>query len=165
MKASARDVVTPAVVGLFLFIAVSGVALFFHLQSNLFHSAHEWLGLAFAGFGLWHALRYWKNILGYWSKPASKLVMAGAVTLSLLVAGLTMTPGQGGSPRMVLKAMEQSTLSSAAAAMGKTPTEAIALLKSKGIAAEEEQLVVEIAQAAHQPAAAILISLANPSGR
>lgn len=163
MKPSAREIVTPAVVGLFLFIAISGVALFFHVGSVFFHSAHEWLGLLFAGFALWHGLRYWKNITGYWGKTVSRWVMAGAVILSLGFAGVSMaTSGQGGSPRQVIQAMEHATVTNAAAALGKSPAEAIALLKVKGIEAREDQQIGELANAAHMPSTALLLTLVTP---
>jgi len=163
MKPSARDIVTPAVVGLFLFIAISGLGLFFHVGSGFFHSAHEWLGLLFAAAALWHGLRYWKNIAGYWNKGVSRAVMTGMVALSLGFAGVSLaTSGQGGNPRQVLQAMEHASLGNAALALGKSPTEAIALLKSKGIEASETQQISELAEIAHLPPTAVLLALIPP---
>jgi len=65
MKAALTRHATPYTTGLFLVSTVSGVALFFHLGSNLFHSMHEWLSmLLLVPVGL-HVWKNWGALLTY----------------------------------------------------------------------------------------------------
>ncbi|OIR06181.1 hypothetical protein GALL_116530 [mine drainage metagenome] len=150
MNFTVRDIVTPLAAILFLVMAVSGVALFFHITPNLFRTAHEWLGLLFAALAVWHASRYWRGLLGYLKRPVSLIAITLAVGLSLATIGLTGTLGHGrGNPHQVIEALAQAPLDKAAAAFGLTGPEALARLQAKGISAEAGQPVREVARNAH----------------
>lgn len=158
MKISVRDVVTPAAAGLFLFMAVSGTALFFHLAPGFFHRAHEWLGLPFAAVALWHVQRNWRGILSYVTRSAPRAIFSGLVAASLALAVFTMS-GEKGGPRPVLQALNNASLADAATALGTTPDAAVKILHGKGIDVTSAMPVGVIAKAAHLPPVQVLSML------
>jgi cytochrome b561 len=64
-----REWATPLTIGSFLVIAVTGVLMFFHLDSGLNKLAHEWLAWAMlAAVGL-HAAVHFKSFSRYFTRP------------------------------------------------------------------------------------------------
>ena len=155
MKISVRDVVTPAAAGLFLFVAVSGLALFFHIVPGFFHKAHEWLGLPFAAIALWHIQRNWRGIVSYVGRSVPTAVFGGLVAGALVVSVLTMS-GEKGGPRPILQALNNASLANAATALGTTPDDAVKILHDKGIDVTIAMPVGAIAKAAHLPPIQVL---------
>jgi hypothetical protein len=74
---------TALTTALFAIIALSGVAMFFHLKGQLVHSMHEWLGLALVAVASLHIWRNWKAMKGYFYR---KTVFA-PLALVLLIGG------------------------------------------------------------------------------
>ncbi len=166
MKFTLRDIVTPLAAVLFLVMAVSGVALFFHITPGLFRTAHEWLGLLFAALAVWHASRYWRGLLGYLKRPAALIAITLAVGLSLSTIGLTGSLGERhGNPQRVIQALAQAPIDRAAAAFGLTAPEALARLQAKGISAEAGQPVKDVARNAHmRPVEMLSLLSGQPAG-
>lgn len=166
MKFLTREVITPVATGLFIIMAVSGIALFFHIQQNIFHTAHEWLGLLFVVVAIWHAARHWKSLVNYLGKRPSLAAFAVILAASIAFTGLSASPGgQGGNPRAVIQALGHASLSSAAVALGQTPDQAVALLQAKGMTATPDQRVADIASAAKlQPMNVLGLLVPNQAG-
>jgi len=78
-----RPWITPLVIGAFLISAVTGVLMFFHLDSGLNKTVHEWLSWAMViGVGL-HVLlnvtafkRYFTQTTGRWVMGSMALILA-----------------------------------------------------------------------------------------
>jgi hypothetical protein len=76
-----RSWITPLVIGAFALSAVTGVLMFFHLDSGLNKAAHEWLSWAMlAGVGL-HAALNLPAFKRYFSQRTPLLVMAAFALL------------------------------------------------------------------------------------
>ncbi|HVI52477.1 MAG TPA: DUF4405 domain-containing protein [Candidatus Sulfotelmatobacter sp.] len=161
MKFTMREIVTPAATGLFMIVAVSGVALFFHLEQNIFHTAHEWLGLFFVAIGGWHAARHWKSLAGYIGKRPSLSAFTVILAASILFTGLSAAPAVQGGPKSIIVALQKASLGDAAVAFGKSPDQAVALLKTQGVTADESQSVSEIAAASKLQPMNVLAMLAS----
>ncbi len=159
MKLVLRDIVTPAAGSLFLAIAISGVALFFHWSPGLFHTAHEWLGLPFAGLALWHAARHWRSLASYATRPRALSVVAviGAAAMTVMIVASS----DHDTPRAIIHALGRAPLGIAATAFGVPPQQAVQALRAKGITANETQTVAEIARAAGVPPMDILMTLTH----
>lgn len=84
---------------LFLVSAVSGVALFFHFEGQVFHSMHEWLSLVLLVPVVVHIVRNWRQLLGYFRK--SPVYGAGviAIVTALIFAWPGLTAGEAGPQR------------------------------------------------------------------
>ncbi len=134
-----REWATPLTIGSFLLIAVTGVLMFFHLDSGLNKLAHEWLGWAMlAAVGL-HAAMHLKSFKRHFSRPAS-LVVIGAF-VALLAASFISPPGKPSKPPHVLaaQAVLDAPLPQVAALAGKDTEALLAQLQAAGIAAETGQ--------------------------
>ena len=88
---------TPLTIGAFLLSGVTGILMFFHLDSGLNKAAHEWLSWALvAGVGL-HLAANFRAFKGYLKRPRAMAVVAAFAVL----LGVSFLPlaGEGrGSP-------------------------------------------------------------------
>ncbi len=94
-----RPWITPLVMGSFTLSGVTGVLMFFHLDSGLNKAAHEWLSwVMLAGVGL-HVLLNWNPFKRYLSQVTARWVLGA----SALVLGLSFVPlGGAGTPPFVV---------------------------------------------------------------
>lgn len=97
-----REWATPLTAGAFGLLSATGVLMFFHLDSGLNKTAHEWLGwVLLAGAGL-HLASNLNGFKRYLRMPGPRLVLAGFG----LLLGLSFLPsgglgGSGGEPPFV----------------------------------------------------------------
>ncbi len=145
MKPVLRDIVTPAAIALFLGSCLTGVALFFHWNPGLVHTAHEWLGLPFVAIVLWHAFRHWRGLISYAKRPLPAAVVALLIVSSVTLVAATSSPGQG-NPHAVIEALSTASLASAAAAFGLSPQQATAILQTRGVAAATDEKLIDVAR-------------------
>ena len=81
---------------LFLVSAVSGVALFFHFEGQLFRSMHEWLSLVLLLPVVVHIVRNWRQLLGYFRKAPVYGAGIVAIVAALVFAWPALTAGETG---------------------------------------------------------------------
>lgn len=128
----------PLTIGAFVVVAVTGILMFFHLNTGLMKLAHEWLGWLFVIGAVAHVAVNWKAFLGYFSRP-----MGLAIILVLLVLGaLSFIPGaKRGRPPFIeaAKALEQSPLNVVAQVVQKSPETLVDGLKAKGLRVPNHQ--------------------------
>jgi hypothetical protein len=123
-----RQWATPLTIGAFALMAVTGVLMFFHLDTGLNKVAHEWLGwVMVAGVGL-HAAANWVAFKRHFTQNRSGQVI---VAVSLLVlAGSFVSLGdkaEGGGlppPVVAMRAVLASPLKDMAVLTGR-PAEAL----------------------------------------
>lgn len=136
-----RSWATPLVVGSFLLMGVTGVLMFFHLETTVMKVIHEWAGFVLvAGAGAHLALN-WRAFTTYFKRPLAKGIMA----LGVVVLGLTFVPGiipgltegAGLGPRVVMDAMGNARIEVLAELAGKTPEVLLAQLQAAGIEGAE----------------------------
>ncbi len=132
-----RSWATPLVVGSFLLMGVTGILMFFHLETTAAKVVHEWAGFVLvAGAGAHLALN-WRAFTTYFKRPLAKGIMA----LGVVVLGLTFVPGiipgltegAGLGPRVVMDAMGNARIEVLAELAGKTPETLLAQLQAAGI--------------------------------
>lgn len=91
-----RDWITPITMGAFGLLAVTGVLMFFHLDSGLNEAAHQWLSWVLIGGVALHAAVNWpglKRHLAGWRGRAAMALFAVLLAASFLPLG-----GQGEPP-------------------------------------------------------------------
>lgn len=124
---------TPLTVGLFLVSTVSGVALFFHLGTNLFREMHEILSLVLLVPVVLHLWRNWPGFKNYFRRAAMRISLA----LCLIAAGAYVYAGwskpSGGNPAIALMgAAQKAPIAHLAPVLGLTADGAVKRLQDAG---------------------------------
>ncbi|MEY4304523.1 MAG: hypothetical protein RIT52_698, partial [Pseudomonadota bacterium] len=123
-----RSWATPLTVGAFLLISVTGILMFFHLETGLSKVAHEWLGW-FLVFGVAaHLWLNWRAFTTYFKRPAAMAIMAAGV--AVLLASVSVPAGEGGglAVRQVIGSLTTAPISTLAALSGQEEASLMAML-------------------------------------
>lgn len=135
MKLS-REWATPLTIGAFGLMAITGMLMFFHLETGLNKLAHEWLGwLMVAGVAA-HAGANWPGFKRHFASSAAGRAI---IVASLLVtaASFIAPPGKGqgtaSPPLLALGAVTSAPLSTVAVLSGKPVDQLVAQLNQAGI--------------------------------
>jgi len=121
-----RSWATPLTIGSFLLIAVTGVLMFFHLNTGLNKAAHEWLGwFLLVGVGA-HLWLNWRAFSTYFNRRGALAIM-GVFVAVLLASFAPISGGEAELPiRQMVENMTQAPLESVAVVAGKTPDAVLA---------------------------------------
>jgi hypothetical protein len=149
---------TPLTLGLFLVSAISGVALFFHVQQGLFHGMHEWLSLVLLAPFLLHVQRNWAPLLSYLRRRALWAPLGLSLVAALAFAApAAMQGARGGSPMLAMRLIAEAPLDRAAPVLKTTPEKLRAALAAKGAA--DAATLQAAATASHIPVMALIAEL------
>lgn len=115
-----REWVTPVAAGAFLLSAVTGVLIFFHIDSGLNKLAHEWLSWILLGGVALHVIANFGGFKRHLDAPRGQLLM-GAFALVLLLSFFG--SGEKGEPPFAppIRALSAAPLSTLAQVAGLTP--------------------------------------------
>lgn len=136
MKIS-REWATPLTIGSFGLMAVTGVLMFFHLDSGLNKVAHEWLGWVMVAGVAAHAAANWLAFKRYFlGSGTGRAILAAS---ALVIAGSFAPVGGGGEgggspPQLAIRAVTQAPLAQVAPLTGRSPEQLLADLAAAGIA-------------------------------
>ena len=135
-----RPWITPVVMGAFLLSAVTGILMFFHLDSGLNKTAHEWLSWAMViGVGL-HVLLNMPAFKRYFTQNVGRAVVGAfalVLALSFIPAG-----GEGGSePGFAppVRALAKAPITVLAQVTGNSADELKAKLQAQGLSVTSDQ--------------------------
>ena len=81
---SLRSWATPLTIGAFLLISVTGVLMFFHLETTLGKVAHEWLGWFLVAGVAAHLALNWRAFSTYFKRPLARVIMGSFAALLLV---------------------------------------------------------------------------------
>ncbi|MCI4679361.1 DUF4405 domain-containing protein [Rhodoblastus acidophilus] len=132
MKIS-REWATPITIGAFSLMAVTGLLMFFHLDSGLNKFAHEWLGWVFVAGVSFHAAVNWAAFKRHFvsSKVGRAIVAAFAIAL---LASFVPLGGRGAAPPVLaMNAIAKAPLSAIAPLTGRPVEALVSELKNAGI--------------------------------
>lgn len=148
-----RSWATPLTVAAFLLISVTGILLFFHLETGLSKAAHEWLGWFLVVGVAAHLWLNWRAFTTYFKRPAAMAIM-GAGGLAL-VASLLVPAGEGGAVpvRQVLGSLTKAPIATLAVLAGKDEASLLASLTADHPDATAEQSLTDLSDG--NPEAAI----------
>ncbi|EEW25579.1 DUF4405 domain-containing protein [Rhodobacter ferrooxidans] len=133
MTVSLRAWATPLVIGAFLLMGVTGVLMFFHLNTGLAKELHEWAGLLFVAGGLAHLWLNWRAFTTYLKRPLA----SGIMGLGALALGVSFLSLGGGGPGEAIAGVMQSVgnapVSVLAQLSGKSADDVVATLSGLGL--------------------------------
>lgn len=150
---------TAITTALFLVVAVSGVAMFFHVGKDLVSEMHEWLALALLVPVAMHVYKNWPALMTYFRRRT----IVAPLALSLLAAGAfmgmaTFSGGHSPIPRLI-GALENAKLADVGRLLNVAPEVLEGAFKAEGFVVQSmEQRLSEIAQASEKPAIAALMT-------
>lgn len=150
-----RKFATPLTMGAFLLSAVTGVLMFFHLDTGLNKAAHEWLSWAMVvGVALHIGVNYRAFTL-YLKRPLAVGIVG--VFAAFLAASFLPLGGTGGSPMAaIMQGLGQAPVERVIALTGEDTGAGLARLGAIGVAAEPGQTVAALAGGDRAQQAAIL---------
>jgi len=135
-----RPWITPVVIGAFLLSAVTGVLMFFHLDSGLNKTAHEWLSWAMVIGVTLHVLLNMPAFKRYFTQNTGRSIVGGfalVLALSFIPAGGSGSSEPGFAPPV--RALAKAPITVLAQVAG-TSTEAMkAKLQAAGLTVSSDQ--------------------------
>lgn len=132
---SLRAIATPLTIGAFIIMSVTGILMFFHLNSGFNKLLHEWAGWAMVAGVALHVVVNWLPFKRYFlsSNSARAIIALGVLALA---GSFTPMPEQqrGGNPAvMAMRAVSSAPISSVAPLVGKPVSQVIQDLANAGI--------------------------------
>ena len=135
-----RPWITPVVIGAFLLSAVTGILMFFHLDSGLNKTAHEWLSWAMVIGVTLHVLLNMPAFKRYFNQNTGRTIVgafAVVLALSFIPAG-----GEGGSePGFAppVRALAKAPITVLAQVAGTSTDDLKAKLQAQGLTVTSDQ--------------------------
>lgn len=146
-----REWATPLAIGVFLLMAATGTAMFFHLETPLQKQVHEWAGwLMLAGVGLHVAVNWFAFRRYFQALPRGRAIVA---VFALATAGSFLVRGDGGSagaaspPALAIRALSQAPIAQVAPLFGKTAAQARTELAAAGLVLADDGATLAAATA------------------
>lgn len=130
-----REWATPVTTGAFFVMAITGLLMFFHLDSGLNKAAHEWLGWLLLAAVAAHGMANWLSLKRYLvSSRRAQVILAASV---LVLAASFAVPGGAGDapspPLLTLQAVSRAPLNTVLPLAGKTLAQARSDLAAAGL--------------------------------
>jgi len=166
MSARFKKYITAISAALFLVVAVSGLAMFFHVGEDLVKEMHQWLAVIFvAAIGL-HIFRNWGGMMTYVRR---RTIMA-PVALAALAAAAFIVPAAlsgGEDPRHILmQSLQEAKLADLGRVLDVPADSLVARLEKEGFTVgSSEQRLSEIASGSGKPPMAALMTAAGAGSR
>ncbi len=138
-----RPWITPVVIGAFFLSAVTGVLMFFHLDSGLNKAAHEWLSWAMLFGVTLHVLLNMPAFKRYFTQKAGRVIV-GAFAVLLALSFIPAGGKGGGEPGFapVVRALAKVPLPVLAQVAGTSTEEVRDKLRAVGITVTSDQQTV-----------------------
>lgn len=156
MKIS-REWATPLTMGAFFLSAVTGVLMFFHLDSGLNKPAHEWLSwLMLGGVGA-HAAVHWSSFKRYLFQPTGRAILGVLVLITVLSFWQPAGAPKGSPARQATQALTGAPLDVVAQVARQDAAALRARLTQKGLTVPPGQpTLTEIARASQRETMQVL---------
>lgn len=129
-----RQWVTPLMAGSFILMAVTGILMFFHWDSGLNKTAHEWLGWAMVIAAALHITTNWFGFKNMFNNVTGKAVIGlFTVVLALSFINVGDSKDGGGRPVAPINVLAQAPISQLAQISKIDEQTLITRLQSSGI--------------------------------
>jgi hypothetical protein len=149
---------TPVVIGAGLFVAVSGVLMFFGVHDPV-QLAHEWIGMLFAGAILLHILNHWSAFKKYFSQRMA-LSLVGIVLLATSTFIGVSAMQVGGNPMMkIVRSIEASTVAEVAPLLDESAQSVASRIQAAGFRVEASESSIKDIAVANGSEPRVLVKL------
>lgn len=140
-----RKWVTPVTAGAFLLSAVTGVLIFFHVDSGANKFVHEWLSWVLLGGALLHTIANFNGLRAHLSARLGQ-TLVGIFVVALVLSFVPLGGGKDEPPFVApMRALGQANLATLAQVAQLTPQEMRERLGRAGFRAEsDQQTLVEL---------------------
>jgi Domain of unknown function (DUF4405) len=141
MKIS-RDWFTPLTMGSFFLLSVTGVLMFFHLESGMNKLAHQWLSWLLLAAVITHVVSNGAAFKRHWTVRRTQWIF---LAMAILTA-LTFLPGPAKNPnpqKLAVKTLESARLSQVADLKGHSLQEMQGHLRKQGIVVPDQDLTLK----------------------
>lgn len=131
-----RQIATPLTIGAFVVMSITGILMFFHLNSGLNKLVHEWAGWAMVAGVLAHVVVNWRPFQRYFFNGivGRSLIGLGVVVLAASFIPVPGNQGRGGpAPALAMRAIAAAPISDVAPLTGKSVDQIIDDLSKVGI--------------------------------
>lgn len=136
-RKSLRKWATPLIVGSFLVMGASGVAMFFHAETTLMKVLHEWAGWVMVFAAGAHLVLNWRAFTTYFKRPLAAGIMgAGAVVLGLTLLPIGSAQDTGDITQLAMGALSGGQIETLAKLAGADTETVLEQLGAAGIAAQ-----------------------------
>lgn len=137
-----RQWVTPVTAGAFLLSAVTGVLIFFHVDSGANKFVHEWLSWVLLGGALLHTTANFNGLRAHLGTRRGQVVV-GAFIAALMLSFIPLGGGKDEPPFAApMQALSQTNLATLAQVAQLTPQELRERLGRAGFRAESDRQTV-----------------------
>ena len=135
-----RPWITPVVIGAFFLSAVTGVLMFFHLDSGLNKTAHEWLSWAMVIGVTLHVLLNMPAFKRYLKQTTGRVVI-GAFALVLALSFIPAGGSSGSEPGFAppVRALAKAPITVLAQVAGTSTDDVKAKLQAQGLTVTSDQ--------------------------
>lgn len=156
---------TAATATLFLVVAGSGLAMFFHVGEDLVKEMHEWLSVVMITAVAVHIYKNWKPLVTY----VRRRTILAPLALTVIAAAAFIVPAamSGGEDprRQIFQALQNAKLTAVGEMLDVAPDELADKLKTRGfVIASNDQRLSEIAQASNKPPMAAVMTVFGGGG-
>lgn len=157
-----RNWATPLTIGSFLLMAVTGILMFFHLDTGLNKAAHEWLGWAMVAGVVAHGVANGPAFVRHLKQPVGRVLIG---VFAVLLIGSFLVPQQGGgSPAgLAINTLTHAPLSRVAALRGEPVEALVGRLEQAGFTVQgPDQNLASVAGDREQVGKALRAALPTP---
>lgn len=146
MKIS-REWATPLTIGAFAIMSVTGILMFFHLNSGINKLVHEWAGWVMVAGVIAHVIVNWRTFTRYLtsSRLAQSIIGLGVAALAVSFIPLNGQGGDAPPPVMAMRAITTSPIALVAPLTGKPASALIEELAKNGIVLPNADATLESA--------------------
>ena len=128
-----REWATPIVIGAFLLSAVTGILMFFHVDTGLNKEAHEWLGWALVVGVALHAVVNFSGFKRHFGSVQGRAVI-GLFALLLVLSFAPLGDSNDGPPTLIpARALANAPIAALAEVARVTPDRMLERIKAEGL--------------------------------
>lgn len=144
-----REWATPLTIGAFVIMASTGVLMFFHWDTALNKTAHEWLGWGMVLGVFLHTAVNWKSFKRYFSQTPARWILGISLALLLgsflpLVSDKAEGVGNQSPPALAIHAISNAPISQVAVITGKSVEQLKGDLQTIGITVQADQSLASV---------------------
>ena len=132
MSVKMKSWATPLAAGTFIILAVTGILMFFKIETGYIKPVHEWLSWAMVVGVVFHTIANWKAFTAYFSRqPSLSIIAAGLIITALSV--FVPSSEKGNFKKNMFRALESAKIETLAGMTDQNSAAIIRKFQNRGI--------------------------------